>query len=365
MLKRLLLICLGFCFIDTNAYFKCDSSQKSYFENERMLFGLEDTIQPFESQYLTETVNYFPTSCIYNNNTISHYPDSIHFIKQYLYEKVEPIQMNRYIPGSAIGMITDYVWRLMGYVKVIYNNELFWYLDNKYTNDVVIFFHGINAFNGLENLYLLNKLSKNNSIYVSIYQPSFIADYFHYNNTYSQHIYNIISFIRRELSSKTISMIGNSYGSIRITTLCKRYDCSNMSNIILTDPVNINFPYSKIFVSLFHGVFSHSNLTDTYRMISTVNLLRYEKQYRHMENNFDWYEWTLDTPFMNYYKDILTLVIGKYDDLLSVNETSYAMTKICRVIYTNTLHGFVLFTDFLDDIQTIKQSDTCSIHRCA
>lgn len=361
MIKRLLLICLGFCFIDTNAYLNCNSSQTSYFENERMLFGLEDTIKPFESNYLNSNVGYFPTSCI-DNNTILHYPDSIHFIKQYLYDQVEPIQMNRYIPGSVIGLISDFIWDLMGYVKVSYNNELFWYLENKNTNDVAIFFHGINALNGLENLYLLNKLSKNNSIYVSIYQPSFITDYFHYNATYSQHIYNVISFIKTELSSKSVSLIGNSYGSIRITTLCKRYDCSNMSNIILTDPVNINFPYSKIFVSLFHGVFSKSNLTAAYRMISTVNLLRDEKQYRHMENNFDWYEWSLDTTFMKYYKDILTIVIGKYDNLLSVNETSYAMTKICRVIYTNTLHGFVLFTDFLDEIQTIKP-DTCSIHR--
>ena len=47
-------------------------------------------------------------------------------------------------------------------------------------------------------------------------------------------------------------------------------------------------------------------------------------------------------------KNKLIIVIGKYDNLISVNETSYAMTKICRVIYTNTLHGFVLFSDFMD-----------------
>jgi hypothetical protein len=364
MLNRIWLICISWYFASAQTYFNCNSSQTSYFKNERILFGLDDTIEPFESNYLTKNISYFPTSCIDDNNAISHYPGSIHFIKQYLYEQVEPIHINRYIPGSVIGMISDFIWSRMGYIKVSYNSEQFWYLENKHASDIVLFFHGINVANGLENLYLLNKLSRNNSIYVSIYQPSFIVDYFYYNTTYSQHIDNIISFIKTELSDKSVSLIGNSYGSIRVTTLCKRYDCSGMSNIILTDPVNLNFPYSKIFVSLFHGVFSQSNLTETYRMISTVNLLRDEKQYSHMENNFDWYEWTLDTPFMNYYKDILTLVIGKYDDLLSVDESSYAMTKICRVIYTNTLHGFVLFTDFLDDIPAFK-SGICSIHRCA
>jgi hypothetical protein len=316
-----------------------------------MLFGLDESNEPFQSNYLNKKIGFFPTSCIDHNNNISHYPNSIGFIKQYLNILGEPIEINRYIPGWAIGKVTDFVWNLMGYKQVSYKNELFWYLENNYTNNVAIFFHGINVANGLENSYLLNKLSRNNSIYVSIYQPSFISDYFNYNNTYSQHIYNIISFIKSELNDKRISLIGNSYGSIRVTTLCKRYDCSGMSNIILTDPVTLNFPYSKLFASIFHGVFTKSNYTNMYRTITTVNVVRDYKHYRHMEENFDWHEWTIDTQFMEHYKEKLTLVVGKYDNLLSLNQSSYAMTKICRVIYTNTLHGFVLFNNFLDDIE--------------
>ena len=350
MLKKILFLCIGSCFVNANFYFKCNSSQESYFENERMLFGVDNSAEPFEKQYLNSDISYFPTSCIENDNSISHYPNTMNFIKQHVDNIDEPLKFNRYIPGFLIGRVTDFVWKLAGYKQVSYNNELFWYRGNDNSSSVVLFFHGINVANGIENLYLLNQLGKNNSIYVSIYQSTFIVDYFHYNNTYSQHINNIISFIKTELSDKIISIVGNSFGSIRLTTLCKRYDCSNMSNIILTDPVNLNLPFSKIFVSLFHGALIKSNFTSTYRTITTVNLFWEEKHYRHVVDNLDWYEWNIDTKFMNYYKENLIIVIGKYDNLISVNETSCAMTKICRVIYTNTLHGFVLFSNFMDYI---------------
>lgn len=336
-------------FSDASLYLRCNASQAAYFENERMLFGLDNSTEPFEKQYFTTNVSYFPTSCINDDdNDILHYPNTIKFISQYINKIETPLKFNQYIPGYAIGRVTDFVWTLAGYKQISYNNEQFWYRGNNKASSVVLFFHGINAANGVENLYLLNKLGKNNSVYVSIYQPSFIADYFNYNSTYSQHIDDVISFIKTELYNETVTIVGNSFGSIRATTLCKRYDCSGMSNIILTDPVNINFPYSKTFASLFHGALMKSNLTKKYRMIGTINILREEKHYRHAENNFDWYEWSIDTIFMNYYKTKLIIVIGKYDNLISLNETSYAMTKICRVIYTNTLHGFVLFSDFMD-----------------
>lgn len=336
--------------VNAHLYFRCNVSQSLYFDNERTLFGLDESAEPFERRSLTSNVSYFPTSCVDKDNQIQPYPNAIGFIQQYLTEQENPIQLNRFIPSSLIGITTDLVWKSMGYTKVIYNGELFWYCENGATNNVTVFFHGINVMNGLENLYLLHKISKKSSVYVSVYQPSFITDYFVYNHTYSEHINNIISFITTDLSGRDISLVGNSYGSIRITTLCRRYDCSNMSRIILTDPVTLNFPFSKLFKSLFHGAFIKSNLTRAYRSIVTVNVLREEKHYRHIENNFDWHEWTIDTSFMNYYKENLIIVIGRRDTLMSVNESSYAMTKLCRIIYTNTIHGFVLFSNFMDTI---------------
>ena len=181
------------------------------------------------------------------------------------------------------------------------------------------------------------------SVYMSIYHPSFIIET-DYNNTYSQHVTNIIAFIENVLTNKNIMIIGNSYGSIRATTLCKRYDCSGFSNIILTDPINLNFPFSKIFSSIFHGVIARTEFTDFYRRITTIQVLREKKQYNHILSNFDWHEWTIDTMFMQKYKKNLILVIGTNDELITVNATSYAMTQICKVIYTNTMHGFVLFS---------------------
>ena len=127
-----------------------------------------------------------------------------------------------------------------------------------------------------------------------------------------------------------------------------------MSSIILTDPVNLNTPYGKMFVSMFHGAMAQTNLTDIYGQSRIVRWFRITKHANHLLNNFDWYEWSIDTAFMQKYKNNLILVIGKKDVLLSVNTTSYAMTQICRVIYTNTQHGFVLFTNFMKQIQPFE-----------
>ena len=69
-----------------------------------------------------------------------------------------------------------------------------------------------------------------------------------------------------------------------------------------------------------------------------------------IRDNLDWYEASIDTPFMKRFSKSLTLVIGIHDKSISVNTTSYAMTELCRVIYTNTRHGMVLFTNVLDQI---------------
>jgi hypothetical protein len=53
---------------------------------------------------------------------------------------------------------------------------------------------------------------------------------------------------------------------------------------------------------------------------------------------------------MNYYRNNLVLIMGDYDKFVRVNKTSYALTQLCRVIYTPTRHGMVLLSNVLDSV---------------
>lgn len=338
-------------------YLDCNQSQTEYFQHEMDMFSIDSNEIPFDfKRYSNANVVYFPTSCI-NENVQIEYPYFTHVLADYYVKKFEqPLTTSTYLPSTLINSFTNYIWNFMGYTLETHSGELYWHYANKNTDNIVVFFHGINAMNGIENIYLLNQLKKNSSIYVSVYQTTFVTEYL-YNHTYSQHINNVISFLNTK-NGKDLTLIGNSYGSIRITTMCKRYNCSKINKIILTDPVNLNFPFSSLFKHVVHGVFVNTNYTKKYRKSTTVKVLRQTKQYYHIYNNLDWYEWSLDTIFMEHYKHNLILVIGNYDALLTVNSHSKALTEICRVIYTNTSHGLVLFTDFL---KYIELDSSCSV----
>jgi hypothetical protein len=119
----------------------------------------------------------------------------------------------------------------------------------------------------------------------------------------------------------------------------------------MTDAINTNVPFS-IFPKLMYGVFQKNNLTTFFDSSSiTIKTLKRKKHYNHFLQNLDWYEWSIDSQFMEYYKHNLVLVIGDYDMLITVNKTSYAMTQLCEVIYTKTEHGLVLFSNVLNQIK--------------
>ena len=340
--------------VNAGLYQDCNMSQAQYFGNERIAFGVDERQTPFENSYYGN-ISHFPTTCINDDGIVVRRTDVGRFIQESvdIDKRERPVHNLRFFPSRLLNHITNGIWHVMGFSLIEYQNETFWYYENPNTNNTIMFFHGINAMNGIENLYLLQPLKSESSIYVSIYSPTFIGDYF-YNNTYSQHITNIIAFIENVLTDKRITILGNSYGSIRSTSLCKQYDCSGMSSIILTDPVNINFPFSKIFACIFHGAIVRTDQTEEYRQLVTVQVMRKTKHFVHAMHNLDWFEWTIDTAFMQKYKNNLILVIGTNDELMSLNATSVAMTQICRVIYTNTKHGFVLFTKFMNQIQPFE-----------
>jgi hypothetical protein len=284
----------------------------------------------------------------YNGKTCEFISNTTHF------ELQPPKHRYTGLDGLAY-YATDFVWRMMGWQKQIVDGEHYWYLENPNTPNVAFYLHGINGMNGLENMMLLRRLAKNASVYFSVYSPVFYLDAnYEYSHTYSEHIDNVNQFIlsKMDIATAQYDIVGNSYGTIRTTTLCKRFPetCDRMRNIIMTDPLNLNIAYYRMFHSCLYGVFfSHPVWTPKYRKSVTIETLRLTKYYSGLWNHMDWYEWSIDTPMMQRFAKQMVLVIGTRDKHIVLNRDSDAL-KLCRVIYTNTRHGMCIFSNFLDKI---------------
>lgn len=348
---------LGMCAIAT-AYPRCNdmTAQYEYLETERWMFGVSSDVSPFDSATLFPNRTVFMPSVCQNENGDYIQPaiSNCEFIEQNTHLELFP-PTNRYTGLDKYATYaTDFVWRMLGWQKQIADGEHYWYLDNPNTDNIAFYLHGINGANGLENMYLLRQLAQNASVYFSVYSPVFYLDAnYEYKHTYSEHIDNLNSFILSQTASDgRYDIVGNSYGTIRTTTLCKRYPdtCERMTNIILTDPLNINIPYSRIFSSILYGVFyPHPVHTPKYRQSVTIQTLRLSKYYMGVWNDMDWYEWSIDSPMIRRFSDKIVLVIGLRDRHIVLNRDS-PVFKLSRVIYTDTRHGMCVFSDFIGQI---------------
>jgi hypothetical protein len=320
----------------------CVSKKLDYFENEKRLFNIPSDELPFNyTEFTSCKIDEFPRDTLfidflrYKNDKLPHAP-------------IEPDK--RVFGNDFIIQQIPRIWRFLGWQRQTYYDEEYWFYNNTKSNNTVFYLHGINGIDGLENMYLLNKLTRNASVYFSIYNPSFLLDH-PYNRSYSDHIDNVALFVNEFKQKQNVALIGNSYGSIRITSLCRRINCLDYSKIILTDPLHLNLPYSEIARHIFFGIFVDHKSSSWRRKITTVNVLQTNKQRTHLQKNVVWDEWTIDTPFMEKHKHNLVLVIGTKDSLMNIDKTCYALNHICRVIYTNTSHGMVLFSSFLNEIK--------------
>lgn len=317
----------------------CQNDQQRYFENERVLFNVSKDELPFNySEYSTKPIDYFSTTesmilVLKSKNDkllqMQPKPDKVIFGNDYILKGI------------------NHIWKIAGWKYEIHNNEEYWFYNNTKSDNVVVYFHGINGLDGIENMYILNQLKQNASVYFPIFRKSFLLDHSH-GHSITEHVDNVKLFTD---GLSKYALVGNSLGSARITIMCKRHDCSKCSKIVLTDPVGLNLPYSQMLKHIIYGVYFKHKSTAVRQKIVTVYALGYKKFYDNIETQFNWYEFSIDTPFLKKYKDTLVLVIGENDSLLSVDKTSYALTKLCRVIYINTRHGMVLFTNVLNQIE--------------
>jgi hypothetical protein len=126
-----------------------------------------------------------------------------------------------------------------------------------------------------------------------------------------------------------------------------------MTDIILTDPVLVNFPFSKTADIVTYGVFMNHPSYDIGNFISSK--LRLKKYYDIFHTYVDWYEWSVDSLFIRTFTKQLVLVIGKYDSMIDVKHSP--ILEECRVIYTETVHGMVIFENFMESLAT----PTCAV----
>jgi hypothetical protein len=323
-------------------------------ERERIMFGVESHMSYLEHETLFNQTMLMPTHCVFENGVIIQPTiGSMNFIDDNTHLERQPPTHRFALLDHVAWKATDALWRLSGWTKIIDNGERYWYYQNANTEDVVFYLHGLNVFNGFENILLLRQLTETSSVYVSVYSPTLLFDSdFAYEHTYSEHINNIAVFIEFKLGVNT-DIIGNSYGTIRLTTLCKRFSslCDKFVNVVMTDPLNINLPYSKVYKAGLYGVyFIHPTLTSEYRKSVTVNTLRTEHFYWHMYHHMNWFEWSIDSEMLRRFSKNMVLVIGDQDNLIEINRDSDAL-KLCRVIYTDTRHGMVVFTDFMNRVR--------------
>ena len=354
------LLFLGVCAIASAIdksvmYPRCNdaTAQYEYLETERWMFGVSPDVSPFDGETLFPNQTLFMPSACRNDND-EYTPPTVsncQFIAQNTHLELLP-PTNRYTGMDKYAMYaTDFVWRMLGWRKQIVDGEHYWFLENPDTDNIVFYLHGINGVNGLENMLLLWRLSRNASVYFSVYSPVFyLGANYEYHHTYSHHIDNLNKFILSKEGEYDI--VGNSYGTIRATTLCKRYPetCDKSRNIIMTDPLNLNVPYFRMFHSALYGVFfPHPVWTPKYRKSTTFQTLLLSKYYKGLWNDMDWYEWSIDSPMIRRFADKIVLVIGLRDRFIVLNHDSPVL-KLCRVIYTDTRHGMCIFSNFLGSI---------------
>jgi hypothetical protein len=335
-------------------YLPCDNiqAQQEYFERERKLFAIGDAKQPFNlTNIIPDHEPYFPMTCKNDDGTYRK-PKLSHV--EYLCNHTNlalKYPLNRFtMLDDTFNWAINQVWKLTSWQRVHLFGEDYMFYQNTNTNDTVFFLHGINVMNGLENLYLLNDITKRANVYILIYHPILFFDRTPYTHTYDETIDNLHTMMRNTVTSAQYQIIANSFGTIQITTLCKRYPslCLQMTDIILTDPVLVNYPFSKTSDIVTYGVFMNHPLYDIHNFIT--DKLRIKKYYDIVHTQADWYEWSIDSLFIRTFTKQLVLVIGKYDSLIDGKHSP--ILDECRVIYTETVHGMVLFDNFMESLTT-------------
>jgi len=344
---------ISYSFQHDHQYIICNDtlSQKKYLDNERVQFGLIDQV-PFSGKL--DTTRWIPCLCNSDIDIITN--QSLlqrHLIaNDPIYDLMYNTTFNKdhlYIIPSLVKNISIYlektskhIWSLLGWSNHKKGVE-YYYLDRNST-ETLIFFHGCNAFFGLENYILLSQISTTKNI-IFFQNPS---TYFPYSIDQSKFpdIYHYVELVYdtiNDMNLTNITMAGHSYGTILVTLLLKNNPTLHkiIDSVILYEPITINLPYSFTFNIIFNNVFINDSANKTYNLITYI--LQEERQYKYLFDNLDWYEWTIDSDFLYQWENKTTIYYGLYDSMSTIINIDAPVFRNIKLIGIPFIHGGSLF----------------------
>lgn len=348
-------------------YLRCNDiqAQNDYIQQERTAFAIDENRSAFSANYVyDEPPAYFPSAC---RDSYDQYYKPVETYGQFVLNNtilpLSPSTDRITYFDNAIYNFIDWFWTFTSWESMIVDGEHYMYYENPNTDKVVFYFHGINALNGLENLWLMRDLTNQASVYMMRWTPIFMANTDNgYNFTFNERIAHVNRFVldRAIQRGAPFTLIGNSFGTVQITVMCKQFPdtCAPASKIVLTDPILLNTPFSRIHDAAISVFSDHEEYNDMFGGgVNVVKVLRQSKFYNMLLLMFEWYEWSIDSHFIRWYEDKLILVIGNRDNTLDVR--SSPILNRCHVIHTDTRHGMVIFDGFLKSVDL--WSTSCKI----
>lgn len=342
-------------------------AQAAYYANERYEFGITGVAAPFDEVYEPENCkeefvctdrSIYPMSYwdeatqTMDSRYLDHYVENIHRKPISKYMMLSPMARD------ITGYVTDAVIRILGwshdtYVSASHLEPLeLLTVDSADTTETIYYFHGLNPLNGLENLQFLAGVS--NILNVRIIKNHDILCNSHLTNmSMNQHLELAHEYIAHDIAVRNVTayhLVGDSYGSIRMTVMSRLYPVMfDMADTITwVDPLTLNLPYSPTFTRLWGCVF---HTCDTFDSVTTI--LNDRDQYQFLRNNLDTYTWSLDSHTLRRYADKCYVLIGSRDKYVQLNMDSPIATTTCTFHITSDGHGGVLTRDINDFVPLV------------
>ena len=372
-------------------YLPCDdlSMQRRYFEQQRVVFDVDESIAPLDMYYLlnlsvpngTGDGIYLPMTCVDKTGERVKAESFVRFGRSRTkHELQHPIRFSppRFLSNLMTGTFGATMW-MMGWDKVTFEGNTYLYHHNPNTNNILFHFHGIGSIGGLETTLLFRNMKKQTSIYILLFEGASLVSPDASNDPagdLDKHLESSRRFIDLHTEPTASNdrwapngdstpnatydyrISGQSFGTIQITAMCKQYPqtCLRMTDIILIDPLTIDLPFSRIASIAIYGVFVNDpTKTPLLGTDYLASFIRLENQFNMFMENLDWYEWSIDSLFIRTFSEKLVMIIGTKDHTIDVKPVP--IFDLCRTIYTDTYHATSLLLDMQDWIQTIEVSD--------
>lgn len=365
----------------TNSYIQYNNktAQDEYYRNEMFMFGTPSNSTPFDGVldvYLNQTDQMYPITYKMSTDNPKYNIDALESFRNIVQINNKTFHKTFVLTHSLrtiTGFITDLFWYANGW-----SNEMYMTPDDEFPLNIlytssglesaatdaaertvpiraIYYFHGLNPLNAVENSQFIGPLAAHVATRIILNADITCNNQLNGNETLITHIDQAVRYIEFDMKRNNITefhLIGDSYGSIRMAIIARRYPhiFAAAKSIVWSDPLTMNLPYSPTFSTIWECVMNTCNRTDPLIMI-----LNDIDQYEFLLYNLDLYEWSLDSELLMKYKDKCSIIIGKRDKYVAkIGSSSPIATNSCHFHYTDDVHGGMLINDINDYIELVE-----------